>query len=74
VNVRAQILQLAEIGLFLDLNDISNEKGITTIKLYTIGNYDNMDIILNSRDKLKNNASQIHTLEYSEKDWRITRQ
>jgi hypothetical protein len=74
VNVMEQILQLAEIGLFLDLNDISNEKGITTIKLYTIGNYDNMDIILNSRDKLKNNASQIHTLEYSEKDWRITRQ
>ena len=54
-----RILQLAEQGLLIDLEELT-QKSSHSINLYSIGAYSDMDAVLNNCQTLKKEASQIN--------------
>lgn len=67
-NICKQLLHLATAGILIDLEETAYEKGIANVKIYTVGEYSDMDNVLNNFEQIKVGASQINHLQYSDKE------
>jgi hypothetical protein len=61
-NVEEHLLRLATDGLLIDLDEVAQKGDSVTVKLYTVGEYSNMDEILNNFERIKSNASKVCNL------------
>lgn len=64
------MFDLMKRGLFIDLEELSNEQGMLTIKLFVIGKFGSMDSILNNRKKIK--ITETKNLIYYLGKWTIS--
>lgn len=71
-SMKEAILQMATSGLLIDLEESSCNPGGLETKLYIIGSYSDMDTVLNNYQKLKESATQIHSLHCNETEWSIS--
>jgi len=63
----AKLIELSSSGIIIDLDEM--QKDDSNIKIYTIGKYSNMDIVLNNFEKMKNNAIKSNNLRYNNGNW-----
>lgn len=71
-SMKESILHLATNGLFIDLEESSCNSGGLEAKIYIIGSYSDMDTVLNNYQKLKESATQIHSLNCNKTEWKLT--
>ncbi len=71
-DVKEKVLKLTTDGLLIDLDESSRKSGSLEAKLYVIGAYSDMDTILNNYQKLKESATQIHSLRCDKTGWSIS--
>ena len=60
--IKNELLDLAVKGLLIDLDDELLKNDQAEIRLYAVGDYSDMDVILNNWDDVKNSASLIKVL------------
>jgi len=71
--INNNLLQLATTGLLIDLEEaICVKEKSVEIKLYTIGDYSNIDHILNNFEKIKANASHVNFLRFKDMEYTIS--
>ena len=71
--INNNLLQLATTGLLIDLEEAICVKGKSIeVKLYTVGDYSNMDRILNNFEKIKANASHVNFLRFKDMEYTIS--
>jgi hypothetical protein len=69
--VKEKLAVLAENGLLIDFGDISRHKGTISIPIYTIGEFDNMDVMYHEHQKHKYHPKYRAWLEQKNKTWSI---
>ena len=60
-----KLISLAKTGMLIDLEEMVCAEGTITVELYTVGEYSNMDDVLNNFERLKANAAQISSLRFA---------
>jgi hypothetical protein len=70
--VGEQLLELAENGLLIDLDETYRKKSGVEVKLYIVGECLNMDEILNDIKRLKDDAFEVYNLSCAE-IWTVTK-
>jgi len=66
-----ELYNLAAEGLFIDLNEFTNNSEMVKVNLYLVGEYTNMDDFYNTAVKAVDNASLKAYLICSNNEWRI---
>lgn len=69
--VKEKLATLAVNGLLIDFGYISRHKGTISISIYTIGEFDNMDVMYHEHQKHKYHPKYSAYLEQKNKTWRI---
>ena len=70
--IMEQALQLATKGLLIDLEDTFHKDGIVEAEMYTVGDYSDMDSILNNFQQIKSGVSKNHILSCGKTEWAIS--
>ena len=68
--INDKLLELSESGILIDLGEILQQKG-EVVRIYTVGEYSNMDIVQNDFQKIRNSALKVHSLYKSEEGWMV---
>jgi len=71
IAVEEELLKLAISGILVDLEESDCMKSNGTIAIYTVGEYSNMDDILNDFENIKASASQVAYLQNREGEYKI---
>lgn len=71
IAVEEELLQLAISGILVDLEESDCKKSNGTIAIYTVGEYSNMDDIINDFENIKAGASQVAYLQNREGEYKI---
>jgi len=66
-----QLLQLIASGVFIDLEEMNCDKKGADVRIYTIGEYSNIDDVFCNLKNTMNNAIQINNLLCNEEGWEI---
>jgi hypothetical protein len=66
-----ELSRLSIYGILIDLDDRFAKKGTVETIIYTVGEYSDMDKVLNNIQQMKHNASQISNLHCSKGEWAI---
>ena len=69
--IKESMLELATDGLLIDLGELSCKSHSAEVKLYTVGEYSDMDEILNYFQNIKDSASRTYTLSCNKNGWHI---
>lgn len=71
ITIEEQILKLAVSGILVDLEESDCKKDNGSIAIYTVGEYSNMDDILNDFENIKVTALQVNYLHYSKRGYTL---
>lgn len=69
--INKRLLQLATNGVLIDLDEISHEEKRSDIKIFSVGEYLDMDKVLNNFQKLKKSAAKVNVLSHADEKWRL---
>jgi len=67
-----ELFQLTTKGILFDLDKLCYKEGKISLEVYLVGEFLNMDTILNNLQKVKEKASKICILQNDEKGWNIS--
>ena len=70
--INNQWQKISESGILIDLDEIKHKNGGIDVKIYSIGEYSNMDLIFNNIHKIKDIAGEVSNLYCCEENWVIT--
>lgn len=69
--IKDLLLDMAEGGMLIDINELKNCDNKKTLSIYIIGKYFDMDEIFNNYKTLKNDAIKIVNLVYDQNEWNL---
>ncbi|MCI6361992.1 hypothetical protein [Intestinimonas butyriciproducens] len=70
--IHEQLLYKAREGILIDLNEAVCKNNGIDVRLYTIGEYANMDKILNYLSQIKKEANKTNWIHFRGKEWSIS--
>jgi hypothetical protein len=69
--IQERLLREAADGILIDMEETSYENGGISVKIYTVGVYEDMDKVLNNFQKLKDDAGSISVLYARNNEWTV---